>query len=266
VTTLIDHRIADRRRTVSEAGARRRLRRLLAALVIAALVGFAAWFVYQSPYLAVAEIAVEGQSRSQAAAIVAGAGIEKGVPTITVDAAALEVALLEDPWIAAAAVAVTWPGTVEVVVLEHAPAAWVSSGDGWIMASVAGTALEVAAAPDSTLPIVDLHSERVVLGGEIDRPTAAALQFLEYVGPSLAATAQIGGSADLIEATVDGYDILLGYATNMDEKATALTALLASGIPAGAVINLVSPQRPAIKSQVDIETLGEVVGDAAHAG
>ena len=77
--TLIDHRIADRRRTVSEAGARRRLRRLLAALVIAALVGFAAWFVYQSPYLAVAEIAVEGQSRSQAAAIVAQA--VEGIPS-----------------------------------------------------------------------------------------------------------------------------------------------------------------------------------------
>ena len=266
MTTLIDHRIADRRRLVSEAGARRRLRRLLAALAIAAFVGFAAWFVYQSPYLAVAQIAVEGQNRSQAAAIVAGSGIEPGMPTITVDAAALEMALLEDPWIAAAAVTVTWPGTVEVVVLEHAPAAWVSSGGGWIMASVAGTALEVAAAPDSTLPIVDLQSEPVVLGGEIDRPVAAVLEFLEYVGPSLAATAQIGGSADLIQATVGGYDILLGYATNMDEKATALTALLASGVPAGAEINLVSPQRPAIKPQVDVETLGEALGDTAHAG
>lgn len=266
MTTLIDHRIADRRRLVSEAGARRRLRRLLAALAIAAFVGFAAWFVYQSPYLAVAQIAVEGQNRSQAAAIVAGSGIEPGMPTITVDTAALEMALLEDPWIAAAAVTVTWPGTVEVVVLEHAPAAWVSSGGGWIMASVAGTALEVAAAPDSTLPIVDLQSEPVVLGGEIDRPVAAVLEFLEYVGPSLAATAQIGGSADLIQATVGGYDILLGYATNMDEKATALTALLASGVPAGAEINLVSPQRPAIKPQVDVETLGEVLGDTAHAG
>jgi cell division protein FtsQ len=266
VTALMDHRIADRRQAVREAGARRRLRRLLIGAVLAGLVGVGAWFVYQSSYLAVGDITIDGHSRSRAAEIVTVEGIEIGVPTINVKAAALESALLEDPWIAAASVIVTWPGSVDVLILEYEAAAWVAAGEAWLLVSSVGTVLERAEQPASNLPLVDVASEPVEPGTVIGAGAIAAVEFLDALNWSIAAQTEITGTLAQLSARMAGHTILLGYGTDMTDKAEALMALLDSGVPAGAEISLVAPQRPAIKPQGGVESSKEVLGESSSVG
>lgn len=266
MSATINRRIADRRRAVVEDGARRRLRRLLVFLLLVGMGGFAGWMLYQSPLLAVTEVVIDGSSESRAAEIVAAEGVTAGVPTINVRAGAIETALLGDPWIAAASVQVTWPGTVEIEVLERTPAAWVEAGEVWLLADGTGAVLEVAATEPEDGPMISVGTTATVPGGHVERAAVAALEFLESLGEDLAANASVQGSADALEAIVGGHEIALGYSTDMKAKAAAVSALLDTDLPPGAVINVVSPERPAVKSQPDVETLREVLGDEEPSG
>ena len=144
MSTVIDSRLADRRRSVIEDGARRRLRRLVLLLFVVGLIGAGAWLVYHSSYLAIADINVDGQVESRATAILAESGVGVGVPTIGVDGGDIEAALLDDPWIAAASVRVTWPGSITVEILEYTPAGWVAVGDRWLLTAAGGEVLDIA--------------------------------------------------------------------------------------------------------------------------
>ena len=260
MTATMDHRIADRRQVVREAGARRRLRRALVLLVVAAVVGVGFWLVYQSSYLAVGHITLDGEVRSRAREIVAAAGLAEDMPTINVRPEAIEDALLADPWIAAAAVEVTWPGTVDVVVLEHEAAAWVEAGSAWLLVARDGTVLERSVERSSRLPSVSVESVPVTPGGRIDAAAIGAVEFLEFLPAGLAADILVTGSADRLESEVAGHPVLLGYPIDMGEKALALAALLDSGLDPDVEISLLSPERPAVKLQQEIETSEEVLG------
>ncbi len=266
MSATIDRRIADRRRAVVEHGARRRLRRLLIVLVLVGLGGFVGWLLYHSPLLAVTEVVIEGSVESRAAEIVAAEGVVTGVPTINVRAGAIEAALLEDPWIAAASVQVTWPDTVEVEILERTPAAWVHAGEVWLLADATGVVLEVAATIPEGEPTISVGTTATLPGGTVQPTAAAALEFLEALPERLAADAAIGGTVGALEAVVAGHDVVLGYSSDMRAKALAVSALLESDLPAGAALNVVSPERPAVKPQSEVETLGEVIGEADSSG
>ena len=260
MTTVIDRRIADRRRNVKEDGARLRLRRMLVVLLLVGLGGLGGWLVYHSSYLAVDEISVNGQVESRAAAILAEHGVALGVPTINLRSGAIESALLGDPWIAKASVKVTWPGSVAVEVIEHVPLSWVEAGDLWLLATASGTVLEVAAEPVPGMPLISVGSIPVAFGIVADAAAIAGLEFVGELSPELAIDAIVTGSSEELSAVVAGHRLLLGYPTDMAEKAAAFTAVLESGVPEGAEINVVSPERPAVMLQQMVETLEEVVG------
>ena len=260
MTTTMDRRIADRRDSVREAGARRRLRRLVVLIVVASLVGVAGWFVYQSPYLRVREVAVSGVDRSAAIEVIESSGIAAGVPTINVRSGGLEASLLADPWIAVARVRVSWPGTVAVTIVEHRPRAWVQGPVGWMLVSEAGTVLETAADHDAQHPVVAVGSPSTQPGDALTGVTASALEFLAALPRDLAADARVEGEVEALTAQVGGFEVLLGYGDSMADKARSLAAILSQGPPAGAVISVVSPERPAINPQPDIESSVLILG------
>lgn len=266
MSTTIDRRMASRRRAVVEHGARRRLRRLLVLLGLVGLGGFTGWMLYHSPLLAVSEVRIGGAVESRAVEIVADAGVAEGVPTINVRSGAIEAALLQDPWIAAASVRVTWPGTVEVEVLERAPAAWIEAGESWLLADPSGVVLEVAQAAPEGEPTIAVGSLPTVPGEAVDRAAVAAVEFLQALPENLVAGAAIAGSEEQLSAVVGGHRVVLGYPSDMRAKAGAVAALLAAGIDAGSEINVVSPERPAVNSRPQVETLEEVIGEAGASG
>ncbi len=246
--TTIDHRIAVRRRTVREAGARRRLGRLLVVIAFFVTVALIA-LLFQSPLMAIRQIEVAGARHANVAAVLERHNVVPGVPTISVRPRALETDVEGDPWVARARATITWPGTVVVTVLEHEPIAWVEIGDDWYRASATGAVVEQTN-PSKRGARIRLGGLSAVPGDTLTgRRVLAALEFLAMLPQELQRRALVasGGNGTLV-ARIRGHPVDLGSPMDMREKAAALTAILADGVAERAAISLVSPVRPAIRN------------------
>ncbi len=268
MSTVVDGRIAARRRKVREAGARRRLRRVLGFVALAGLAGFVGWLFFQSSLLALSTIEVTGHTNAPAEEIVARSGLTAGIPTITVDEAGIEAALEADPWVAKAQVRVTWPGTVEVTILEHIPAGWVASGKRWVLASAAGAVLVSAAEPPEGAPVIDVGSKSVRPGEVFKGPVVVgALEFAGSLPASLAAGAVVTSGEYGLEAEIAGHHVVLGRPDDMAAKARAMAALADAGLAPDAVVNLVSPTWPAVTSpKPNVESSHQVGAEPQPSG
>lgn len=253
----MDHRIAERRHNVSEEKARGRLRMLLWLVGAATVIGLLIWLV-TSPVLSIRTITVTGAERSDPGAIAASVGAEIGVPTITVRSGSIERALATDPWIDDARATVSWPGTIEIDVVERTPVASLVTPDGTLLVAVDGTLLqriENGAVP----PIIETDSTRSARPGErVDREsTQGAVAFVGTLPPSLRSETSITVIGDSVTATVAGVKIVFGRPIDMEAKAAAVAALLEEGLDPGSEINVTAPTRPAVappQSQLEGET------------
>ncbi len=265
MTDGVDPRLARRRREVQEASARRRLRWTIWLLALAVVVGLVI-AVFQSSWFAVDSITIEGASRSQAAEIVRSAGVEEGVAIVSVRAGAVEDELRRDPWIAEAQVRVVWPSSIEVFVVEYIPIARVKSGATWLVTSTDGAVL--ARGQRMAEPLVDIEAGDLQPGESIeDEVILAALEFVAALPLELKSGLSILSSEGDLEATVGGYQVLLGATTDMAQKAITLAVLLEEEISPGAVISVVSPLRPAVTNpQPEVETSQEVTTETTGSG
>ena len=261
--TRIDRRFLDRRRHVREDGARRHLRWGIALVAIAA-VSAVSILLFRSPLLAVREVRISGVVEADVAGVLERHQVGVGVPTITVRASRLEEEIEADPWVARASVRVTWPGSVEVAVLEHAAAAWIELDRGWMLVSATGIVLE-AGEPPRRAPRVLLDAAGSLPGQTLEGPAAlAALEFLSALPGRLSAGAVVRGSDASLKAIVQGHKVSLGSPTDMAAKARALVALFESGIHEGARVNLIAPSFPAVSNpQPQLDPIGVASSEAS---
>ena len=244
--TMMDSRVAERRRSVSEDRARRRLTRILVVLILV-LVGAAAFWLIRSPILSIASVEVTGVERSDPEAVVVELDMGTGRPTIDVDAGLLERRILEDPWVARVAVAVVWPSTLVIDVTEYVAVAPVQAGDRWVDAAIDGAILSDAAAPGPDDPVVAIDVGSVGPGeATTDADVIGALEFVDAASPELRIGMRLRTGSSGLVAVVAGHDVILGRPVDMAVKAAVLEGLLADGLESGAVINLVAPTRPAV--------------------
>jgi len=245
----MDPRIERRRRNIRENRLHRRLRTILWLCVLGAVVGLGAW-VLQSPLLDVRTIAVYGVQHSDVARILQDAGLEEGTPMIRVNPRTLVELLEADPWVAAAKVERTFPHTVEVDVMERTIAAGLTSRGGWVMLSTDGVVL----GPEDTLPegaarLVMASVDSGPAGGTpTNKSVKGALSFVNTLSLDLRGQTEIEIQDDELWATVGSVSVRLGAPLDMEAKARALEALLESGVPENAVINLIAPSRPAVET------------------
>jgi cell division protein FtsQ len=251
MTATMDRRIADRRRTVREAGARRRMRWILALIGATLIGGLVGWLLFESPLMAVSEITISGSGEADVASIVEDFGIAEGMPTISADAEGLVERIVADPWVAASDVSVTWPGSIAITVLEHTPAAWVAAGEGWVLAAADGSALEVAQVPTNAFPTVSVGSPALVPGEVLDPVARGAIAFVINLTDEYRLGATVTGTWDAVTAHVAGHAVSLGHPLDMPEKARALAALLDTDLAEKAPVSLVSPLRPAVAKPHD---------------
>lgn len=244
--TTVEPRVAERRRGVSEDRARHRLRRILGIIALIAIVGLGFWLI-RSPLLSVSSISVSGAEISSAAAIIDELGVVVGIPTIDVDAGAIEAAVESDPWIDTADVSVRWPGTVSVAVTEHVALAPARAGSGWVMLSRASTVLEPIDGPIDGVFVVNIDTAATPVGGAVEDPmVSGALAFGSALRPDLARDAVISVDDGGLVATVGGYAVRLGRPVDLEDKAMVLASLLDTELEEGAEINLIAPTRPAV--------------------
>ena len=260
----IDPRLMERRKTVAEDNAKKSISRLLKFLVVVVLAGASAWLLF-SPWLSVDHVDTTGIKASSANSILAESGVRAGAAMILIDPAKVESRLLDDPWIAKATVSRDWPDLVTVHVEERTPAAWVRAGEGWARRAVDGVALPSAAEPDDSLGRVDMPDV-----GEPETTTSpellGALEFMAALDHDLHDGAVVTLQDGELWATVSGFEVRLGRADEMAEKALSLAALLEDGLEHGTTINLIAPTHPATTGSQTEDDGEEGVADSTGVG
>lgn len=244
--TMMDSRVAERRKGVSEDKARKRLRWILGVLV-AVLVVVGSFWLIRSPVLSIRSVEITGAAQTDPAAAVAALGMGVGTPTIDVDGGQIASAIGDDPWVDDVTVSVLWPGTLVVDVVEHVPFVAAQSADGWVWASVDGAIIEAAPAPVVGQSVVAIDLGATSIGETTaDRRILGGITFLASLPEDLAAGAVITAVDDAVWAVVAGHDVRLGRPVDMETKAAVLTQLIATGIDADAPVDLIAPLRPAV--------------------
>lgn len=246
MTGDVDPRLARRRRQIQEASARRRLKWTIAVLVLAVCSGLVV-ALFQSSWFSVETIIVDGEVRAPVEQILADAGIERGVSIVAVRAGRAEEALRADPWVADAKVRVVWPRAVEVTVLEYRPVARVAAGDSWVIAADRGAV--VATGESLVDPVIAIDVGAVSPGETITNlRVLGALEFVAALPVELKQGLEISATGTDLLAEVAGHRVELGSPEDMAQKAVTLAVLLDDGVAEGAVINVVSPLRPAVSN------------------
>ena len=257
----IDPRLMERRKTVAEDNAKKSINRLLKFLLIVVVVGGLVWLVF-SPWLSVARVDTTGISASSAHTILADNGVRAGTPMILVDPDEVESRLLSDPWIADVTVSRDWPNLVTVTVEERSPVAWVHSAEGWARHAIDGVALPSAAEPDTSMGWVEMP----VLASD-DGPDSlellGALEFVAALDAGLREGTVVRVQAGELWATVSGFEVRLGRADDMAEKALSLGALLEENLIEGSTLTLIAPTNPSSLPPVSEEVEDEDDGDSA---
>ncbi len=244
--SAIDPRFAARRREVRERSARHRLRWVLVAMLLAAL-GALGWWVAHSPLLAVTSIDVQGMERDAAIRLAAEGGLEEGVSTLWLRPGRIEAALRADPWVADARVSIEYPHTVALTVLLHDPVAAVQASDGsWMAITEGGAVVAHLEEPAGRAAVTGAGLSLVRPGTVIGAPeVVAAAAFAAALPDGLDVNLNLEGT--LIAGVVAGHPVMVGRPNRIADKAAAVAALLGAGIPEGAEIDVVAPDRPAVR-------------------
>ncbi len=248
-------RFLRRRSNVREHRARRSVRRALWILITVMTVWAVAW-VTQSPLFSVRTIGVAGAVRADVRGALVAEDVYVGRPLVLIRSGSVGAALEADPWVKQASVHRRFPDQIEIKVVERVEVAVVKSDTGWHTVSDDGHIMRPVSQPPAHLALIDPRLAYAGAGGE--RVSDSMMAVVEFVtalpGPLIAQTSLVPSGPELM-AEVAGHRVRLGARTNMAAKAAALVAVLEdSRLEAGAVIDLIAPARPAVRSP-DRDTL-----------
>lgn len=241
----IDPRLAERRREVAEDRARRNVGRLVRFLVAFGLIGALVW-VFLSPLLSVATVTTTGINASTAASILAEERVVEGTPLALIRTGHVERALETDPWVRESVVELDWPQGVVVEVEERVPVAWVETDEGWGLYAVDGVRLTTAPDPGTEMPLIQIGAVDAT-AEESSPELLGSLEFAAGLSEELKPGARLrteGGGE--LWAEVMGYQVRLGRAVEMNQKALSLAALIREQPPEGSILTLIAPTNPAI--------------------
>jgi cell division protein FtsQ len=230
----IDPRLRARRIAVRRDEGRRRLRRFVVALVIAAVLSGAA-AASRSPLLDVDHIDVRGAVRTDAGAVIEASGIAIGDPMTDVEVGDAEAAIETMPWVAAATISRRWPNKVIVELEERSPVATAPAAAGGVaLLDGSGRVLEHGPEAPADLPGVAGAPPVGAPGQSADPVMGDALALAAALPGSLrAVVAEVAVGEDSLrlelrsETTVE-----LGDAERLEEKLLAVLTVLEDVDPA----------------------------------
>jgi len=244
----VDPRFRARRNAVRRGEGRRRLRRLLVLVTLAA-VALSAVVVLRSPVLDVDEVAVSGARRLDPALVRKVAGIDVGRPILLADLDGAAEALEALPWVAAAEVTRDLPGTVQVRVREREAVAVVAAGDRAVLVDRDGRVLEDASTATGAGHVRVVAPDAPPAPG---RTVPAALRTAVDLAGRLrtnppGAVAEVRTTPTLQLELVDGGTVELGDASELDAKVEAFRTVHARvDRTCLATIDLTVPSHPVL--------------------
>ncbi|MEV4637239.1 FtsQ-type POTRA domain-containing protein [Actinoplanes sp. NPDC049548] len=211
--------------------ARARQRRLRAALPWAVglgallVVGALVWTVYGTSVLGVRDVRVVGTDTLTTSQVEQAAAVRMSEPLARVDVDAIRDRVQALPAVERAIVSRSWPGTVEVQVVERTPVAAVPAGKEFSLIDAQGVAFRTVADRPSGLPVAKLAAP-----GPEDVNTRSALVVLSSLTAELReqlVSVSVPAPAQVSLGLRKHRTIIWGDETQSERKAQVATALLA---------------------------------------
>lgn len=220
-TVRLDY--ADFRKRRRHAGRWRVARRLLAVLLLLALVAGSVWVVLFSSYLTARGVEVTGTRTLRDARIERAADVPTGTPLARLDLDAIRNRVESLAAVRRASVSRSWPHTVHVSVTERTPIAVIDEGNGLKALDTEGVLFGSYRARPRGLPLVRTGS------GTSNEALVEAGRVLDALPSRIA-----GRVSTLVVSSVDEIDLVLrsgrrvvwGSAEDSQHKAEVLAVLL----------------------------------------
>lgn len=158
-SSRIDPRLRQRRIAVRRAQGRRRLRVVLAVMIVGTL-AYGGWRVSQSEILDLDRIVVDGAFGTEADEVRSSSGLVLTEPMISTDLDQAASNVSDLPWVAEATATREWRGTVRIDVVRRIPyAALPSAGGGFVVIDQSGIAISrLVDTGAGELPIIDVSA------------------------------------------------------------------------------------------------------------
>ena len=222
--------------------------RVLAAVAAIALFTGATWTTTRSALLDVDHIEVSGGTVVTAEQAVTGAGLHRGEPMLSVDAAAAERHLRTLPWVDTALVSRSFPNTVRIQLTERTAAASAARpAGGWVVLDRTGRILAERPDRPGDLPEVTGAGATPSPGAAMDsaRPALAVVTALPDAVRRQITSVAIDG--DAVTLHTGSREIRIGPPTSLPAKMAALSVLLDRvGNRSVAVLDLRVPGAPVV--------------------
>ncbi len=245
----IDPRITERRVGVARQASRRRLKGLIAVLVVVALAA-GLFAIAHSPLVSARHVTVSGEEHTSAAEILAAGGLGGDPPLIDVNTLADAHAIERLPWVKTASVSVSFPSSARVVVTErHAVAVVRRDSGGDALLDVTGRVL--ADVPGHVAGLVSIAglAPPPAPGGR-ERGAAALLATAVAVPASLVARVaalKIEPGLGVVAVLRGAARVILGPDSDLADKMVALATVLSEVSLQGiATIDLRAPSDPVL--------------------
>ncbi len=201
------------------------LRPLLLAVVTLAAVGFGAWAVFFSSWLAAEHVAVRGESTVAERDVEAAARVTMGTPLSRLDLDPIRDRVAALPAVRTVTVHRAWPNTVTIDITERQPVAAIHRGGAWWVLDDEGVIFRRTPRRETRLPVIAVGSRA---GVEAVREAASVVVTLPR--DLLSRTRRLAAaSMDSITLRLkDDSVVIWGSAAESDRKVEVLEALLAN--------------------------------------
>jgi cell division protein FtsQ len=215
-------------------------RRWIALAAVVSVLGIAYLVVFTSLF-GVHSVEVTGVQTIPPEAVRSAAAIEEGTPLVRLDTDEVRARVAALPKVFSVEVSRSFPGTVEIVVVERTPVAQVPAADGVHLVDGSGLDYEVVKEALPGLPELAVEKVR-----PDDPPTRGAVAVLAAIPQQLRAqlvkiTAKTAGNIQL--SLADGRLVKWGSADSSERKAAVLAPLLTRP---GEVYDVATPEFPTV--------------------
>ncbi|MGA8724843.1 MAG: FtsQ-type POTRA domain-containing protein [Acidimicrobiales bacterium] len=252
----IDPRIRQRRIEVARRRGRRRLRLVLAASAVLALV-VAGLAVLHTPWFSVRGVTVRGaHPHTATAAIVAAADLGGHPPLVSVDPGATAARVEALPFVASAGIQREWPDHVVITVNERTPVVQMAGpGPQWSVLDGGGRTLVAGPTRTPGLAVLIVHAPfgpvpPAAVGGSLPLVAEPGLEVARTLPPAFVAqivsvTVAPDGTVSL--ALGSGITVQIGTATELHAKYEDVAAIIAHASLRGVTaIDVTVPASPTV--------------------
>jgi cell division protein FtsQ len=201
----------------------RRLRPLLYAVLLLALVGTGVWLVFFSSVVTVREVSVSGNQTVSSVRVRAVAKAPIGRQLARVDLAAIQARIETIPAVESVSVSRSWPHTIAVEVVERTPVAVVERGAGLQAVDDEGVLFGSYVRQPDDLPLVrtaaDVKSEALAEAARVVTSLRADIQ-------ARVESVDVASIDRITLKLTGGRTVMWGSAEDSQQKAAVLAVLL----------------------------------------